>query len=801
MRVAIKKGVERFFVEHAKTSRSSCKTCKKTISEGEVRIVHQKPSPFHDGLDNQNHHLHCGIEILQKKQVPYSEIEGLETLESEEFLDFIEVLDDSLDIETVVKDYFCVDLEEYEEKNEELFSLKEEISEVNSKDIAAFLECNGLKLVTPAGKQLSKDRIELKAADLVMNGRLGFCPFCNSDSLTCFSGVKVVCEGYVDEFSRCPYVAPASDCPRYRVKPTDAMRDLVDFEELEEKNLPELPAGVVDMAATKPLSAREQSDAPMLTITEAPEEGSEILQADSESEAECGAGRVVMDPDVPNLPCNVKLNDVNMNTGSNSFYLLQLLFLPTTQEYAVWRRWGRVGAEGGKFRGGENWKFDARSTKLETFSALEEAHAQFTKLYREKTGNLWGRVFSKKVGKSFLIDLATKREVTEDEKSFVEQLSKRLPVQTDPRVAALVGSIFDSKAMLEVLAGWNIDVKKMPLGKLNRTQLSRGFATLREIEDVLCAFYCTGRSQFPPKVEMQLQALSQKFFTMVPHDFGFGTPPIINCFEMLKEKTEILEGLNEIAVAQALMRQNVEASMADPTVHPIDRQYRALGAKITPLEKGLPEDYATIKLISDYISNTLGPLDAPYTVEVAEVFKVEREIESKLYLDSFGNYKNRQLLFHGSRITNFAGILSHGLQIAPPQAPHSGFMFGKGLYFANMASKSVQYCRPSVLRSKGLILVSEVALQAEYEVRTPEYMDVPPAGYHSVHAVGEVRPDPAKRIVLPDNVHVYPAKPAPSSHLRKEVQSCILEDEYVVFRNDQCRMRYLVLLNFHFPQK
>ena len=43
---------------------------------------------------------------------------------------------------------------------------------------------------------------------------------------------------------------------------------------------------------------------------------------------------------------------------------------------------------------------------------------------------------------------------------------------------------------------------------------------------------------------------------------------------------------------------------------------------------------------------------------------------------------NRQLLWHGSRITNFTGILSQGLRIAPPEAPVQGYMFGKGIYTA-----------------------------------------------------------------------------------------------------------------------
>lgn len=59
---------------------------------------------------------------------------------------------------------------------------------------------------------------------------------------------------------------------------------------------------------------------------------------------------------------------------------------------------------------------------------------------------------------------------------------------------------------------------------------------------------------------------------------------------------------------------------------------------------------------------------------------------------AFKDVGNRQLLFHGSRLSNWAGILGSGLRIAPPEAPATGYMFGKGVYFADMSSKSANYC-------------------------------------------------------------------------------------------------------------
>jgi len=51
------------------------------------------------------------------------------------------------------------------------------------------------------------------------------------------------------------------------------------------------------------------------------------------------------------------------------------------------------------------------------------------------------------------------------------------------------------------------------------------------------------------------------------------------------------------------------------------------------------------------------------------------------------------LLWHGSGFSNFVGILSQGMRIAPPEAPKSGYALGKGVYFADCIGKSVNYCR------------------------------------------------------------------------------------------------------------
>jgi hypothetical protein len=72
-----------------------------------------------------------------------------------------------------------------------------------------------------------------------------------------------------------------------------------------------------------------------------------------------------------------------------------------------------------------------------------------------------------------------------------------------------------------------------------------------------------------------------------------------------------------------------------------------------------------------------------------EIFRVERTDDS-FNPDKLGN---RRLLWHGSRLTNFKGIFEEGLLIAPEHVPHTAFLFGKGLYFADMFAKAASYCK------------------------------------------------------------------------------------------------------------
>lgn len=175
--------------------------------------------------------------------------------------------------------------------------------------------------------------------------------------------------------------------------------------------------------------------------------------------------------------------------------------------------------------------------------------------------------------------------------------------------------------------------------------------------------------------------------------------------DILKKELELLESLGDLKEAARLMKNDLKDTQR---IHPLDRQFRNLNlGEITPLDPHGVE----FEELSSYLWNTRGVThSANYHIE--NIFRIERIGEADRFAQSEFSKINsdRRLLWHGSRATNFGGILSQGLRIAPPEAPVSGYMFGKGIYLADMSSKSANYCNAYISGGQALLLLCEAEL-------------------------------------------------------------------------------------------
>ncbi|KOM54401.1 hypothetical protein LR48_Vigan10g029300 [Vigna angularis] len=201
--------------------------------------------------------------------------------------------------------------------------------------------------------------------------------------------------------------------------------------------------------------------------------------------------------------------------------------------------------------------------------------------------------------------------------------------------------------------------------------------------------------------------------------------------------------------------------------------------------------------IEEYMKNTHAETHSNYTVDIVQIFRASREGEAERYR-KFASTKNRMLLWHGSRLTNWTGILSQGLRIAPPEAPVTGYMFGKGVYFADMFSKSANYCYATRTAKDGVLLLCEVALGEMAGLLNACYdADQLPEGKLSTKGLGATAPDPSKARELEDGLVVPVGKPEKNLCLKSE----LLYNEYVVYNVEQIRMRYIVHVNFNFKNR
>jgi hypothetical protein len=350
-------------------------------------------------------------------------------------------------------------------------------------------------------------------------------------------------------------------------------------------------------------------------------------------------------------------------------------------------------------------------------------------------------------------------------------VKKKLESRLDKRVQNLMKLIGNVQAMTDTLKEYNIDITKMPLGKLSKKQISTGYEVLQKIQDAF-----TGRAK-----KKDLEELSSEFYSLIPHNFGRKRPQIIDTPQLLKSKLEMLETLGDLEIATKMLSQS-----KDLDVHPIDSAYGTLKTKLTPIEK----DSKEYKMIEKMTYDTHGPTHSDYKLQIVDIFTVEREGESEKYSKS-SSIHNKRLLWHGSRATNFMGILSQGLRIAPPEAPVTGYMFGKGVYFADVVSKSANYC---FTREEGCLLLGEVALGDMYEIEHAEFIDGLKKPYKSTLGRGKNHPNPKDDVILENGTVVHTGKTVDNKSCSKN--SSLLYNEFIVYDTSQILLKYMIRVKF-----
>ena len=81
-----------------------------------------------------------------------------------------------------------------------------------------------------------------------------------------------------------------------------------------------------------------------------------------------------------------------------------------------------------------------------------------------------------------------------------------------------------------------------------------------------------------------------------------------------------------------------------------DACYQKLNCSIRSVKK----NEKTYQLLTDSIHNTHGQTHNNFTLEIQDMYEIDKESDNKNFVD----YGNNNYLFHGSRMSNFVGIIS-----------------------------------------------------------------------------------------------------------------------------------------------
>lgn len=378
------------------------------------------------------------------------------------------------------------------------------------------------------------------------------------------------------------------------------------------------------------------------------------------------------------------------------------------------------------------------------------------------------------------IDYSDVKEIKELQQSKETQPSAPAESKLDKRVQQFLSLVSDTKQMSKTMISLDIDTKKLPLGKLSQSQIDKGYAILTKIQTVLAT------KKTDQSTKDLLMDLSSEYYTIIPYVCGRGArPPVIDTDERVNKYTETLDELSNITVAAKIVKEGEDASG-----NSLDKIYEQLNTTIKPVEK----DSDIWKIIETYVKNTHAPTHTNYTVELIDIYEVQRNSERDTYTKNYGSLKNKQLLWHGTRLSNYISILQKGLLLRPDVIPGTyitGKMFGYGIYGANSFSKSFNYTGANRSDPNACLFLAEFALgntsnrtQADYYITKDSLCQI---GCDSTWGQGRLTPNGYQ--TLDDGV-IVPNGKLSTSNVNNNAS--LQYDEFIVYDQNQLNLRYIV---------
>ena len=446
----------------------------------------------------------------------------------------------------------------------------------------------------------------------------------------------------------------------------------------------------------------------------------------------------------------VTLNYTNVQNNNNKFYIIQLLQDIHTKKFGVLYRWGRIG-----FFGQVNYVI---------YQTFEEAREAFLIKLQGKLE--YGYIKIKMQNK-------IKQEKNNDE------LDKNDDGLEKP-LANLIRLIFDLKSMNQQIMKIGYDSDKIPLGQLSPEVISQGYKFLKNLENII------GNTNDKKSINTkEIYDLSSKYFTIIPHNFGMNNMHkfVINSQERIKEENELLDSIKNIKIVSGIL-QKANNNNKEKNEISLKEKLNEFKYDVTYVSK----EENIYSIIDKYLSKSNEIKNSP-KIKLIDLFSVKEKNSINIT-----NNKNKKLLWYGIRIQNFANVFKSGLSLPPPEAPIYSYMFGKGIYFSDVAIKSFYNSHPQ--NNIGLMLLCEVDL-GNIEERLKADVNLPNTlqqGKNSVKVLGMNYPD-EKGSYFDENGIEIPLGDILINHDENK-KTYFGFNEYIVYNLDQIKIKYILKVQF-----
>ena len=452
---------------------------------------------------------------------------------------------------------------------------------------------------------------------------------------------------------------------------------------------------------------------------------------------------------------SVTFNYTNVQNNNNKFYIIQMLQDIHTKKYSVLFRWGRVGRFG--------------QVNFITYNNFEEAPNEFLEKYQRKLE--YGYIVIKTEAK-------IKNNANEEDNQDEEGLEKP--------IANLLRLVFDLKSFNKQMQSIGYDSEKIPLGQLSLEVINEGYKYLNELADVIDNKNISNKSK-------EIYELSSKYYTLIPHNFGMYHMSnfTINSLDKVQKEYDLLDSIKNIKVVSGVLHSN-QLNLNNST----DNDKISLKEKLDEFIytiKYIPKDDLKYSIIEQYLLNS-NELKNTSKIKLNEIYEVEeKNIDINKNIETIKN-NNKKLLWYGVGIQNFVNILKNGLKLPSPKAPVFSYMFGKGIYFSDIAIKSFYNSHPQ--NNIGLMLLCEVDLgnieeRFKADIKLPQTMG---KDKNSVKVLGTNYPDENSNYIDQNGVIIPTGKILSN---KDENQKTYFDfNEYIVYNLDQIKIKYITKVQF-----